>query len=208
MSNEQRAAFEAWDMFKLHCSVRPERAEWLPDADQYNFYTTQMMWEAWQAASAGAEQAPPERSYAETSRARVLLRHLNQEEFRNNLAHFLGQNLPTDSEGWSQGSESVEIVSRALHALAAAPQSPAAQGMPHSVAEGRCDPRSNRLPRGAEMKRRSTLAEQVADARREVASWTPEHRASVQLEGTDPYAPKAMTHSDQNGELCRRFPDA
>lgn len=40
----------------------------------------------------------------------------------------------------------------------------------------------------ARKKRESTLAEQVAAAQKVVASWTPEKRATVQLEGFDPYA--------------------
>ena len=44
-----------------------------------------------------------------------------------------------------------------------------------------------KLPQPSHAKRQRTLSEQVADAQREVRSWSPEKRDMMRLEGCDPF---------------------
>ena len=60
VDTSERAAFEASDSFRLCCLAKPSRSDWLPDIEQYNDFTVQMMWESWQARAAlSAQSAEP-----------------------------------------------------------------------------------------------------------------------------------------------------
>jgi hypothetical protein len=46
--NKSQKEFEAW----VNQSVVFKNPEWLPEVKQYNYTSTQVMWEAWQASRA------------------------------------------------------------------------------------------------------------------------------------------------------------